>query len=160
MFGTGEWAFNQRTNTGYTLSSPPWKAQLNSEGMQEHQIMSRLMRSREFYKLKPDLSNTVMTFGSSGGSVCAKTSDGQTVIAYIPTSQTIIPTSQTITIDMTKITDSGSEASCNWYNPRTGAVTNFGTFATSGTRNFTSPDSQDWVLVVDSNAAHLRLPGT
>jgi hypothetical protein len=160
LFGTGEWAFNQ-ANTGFAVSSPSWQSQLNSEGMQEHQIMSRLFRSRAFQKLVPDIAGTVMTAGAFGGCACARTSDGQSIIAYIPTKRAwYLATKQTITIDMTKITDSGNLASCNWYNPQTAAVTNIGTIANTGTHNFTSPDSNDWVLVIDSHAANLRTPGT
>ena len=165
LFGSGEWAFNQ-ANTGFAVSSPSWQSQLNSEGMQEHQIISRLFRSRAFQNLVPDVAGTVMTVCASGGCACARTSDGQSIIAYIPPFTSIWPfwkgltTSQTITIDMTKITDSGNLANCNWYNPRTAAVTNIGTIANTGTHNFTSPDSNDWVLVIDSHAANLRKPGT
>ncbi|WP_072815663.1 DUF4038 domain-containing protein [Bradyrhizobium erythrophlei] len=153
LLGTGEWAFNQ-ASTGFAVSSPSWQSQLNSQGIQTHQLAAKLFRSRAFHKLRPDTSNVVMTSGASRGAVCARTSDGQTVIAYLPNGN------ETVTIDMTKITDTGSQANCNWYNPQTGAVTNIGTFSTSGTRKFTSPDSNDWVLVADSEAAGLRAPGS
>lgn len=150
LFGNGAiWSFN----VGGIQASFPWKGQLSATGSLDLQRSGKLFRSRAFQKLVPDLNDTVMTVGSSSGSVCARTSDGVTIIAYIPTSQTI-------TIAMSKITDSGSQANCNWYNPQTGAVTNIGTFANSSTRNFTSPDSNDWVLVIDSTAANLRTPGT
>jgi hypothetical protein len=45
-------------------------------------------------------------------------------------------------------------------NPQTGVVTAIGNIANSGTHNFTSLDSNDRVLVIDSAAANLRTPGT
>lgn len=41
-----------------------------------------------------------------------------------------------------------------------GATMPIGTFSTDGTRNFLPPDSNDWVLVIDSAAAHLASPGS
>lgn len=140
-------------NSGDVAGATPWQGQLGSSGSVAQQLMGKLLRSRAWQKLVPDIAGSVMTVGASNGSACARTSDGQTIIAYLPTSQTV-------TIDMSKITDAGSLANCNWFNPSTGAVTNIGTFANSSTRNFTSPDSNDWVLVIDSNAAGFRTPGT
>jgi hypothetical protein len=151
LFGNGViWPFNSPNSGNGT--TPTWQSQLSAPGSIGQQLMGNLFRSRAFHKLVPDLTNVVMTAGSSNGSICARTNDGQSIIAYLPSDQTI-------TIDMSKITDSGSQANSNWYNPQTGAVTNIGTFANSGTRNFTSPDSNDWVLVIDSAAAQFRAPG-
>jgi hypothetical protein len=153
LFGNQQiWPFNS-PNSGNSATTPTWQSQLSSAGSVGQQLLGKLFRSRSFHVLVPDISNVVMTGGSSGGSICARTSDGQTIIAYLPSSQTV-------TIDMGKITDAGSMANCNWYNPSTGAVTAIGGFANSGRRNFTSPDSNDWVLVIDSAAANLRTPGT
>jgi len=60
---------------------------------------------------------------------------------------------------MTKITDSGTLAHGWWFNPSTAATTDLGTFANSGTHNFTPPDGNDWVLVLDANSAALPAPG-
>lgn len=150
LFGNQQiWPFNGPGGNGGVVT-PSWQSQLSSAGSVGQQLLGKLFRSRH-HLLVPDISNVVMTV--PGTSICARDSEGKTIIAYLPTSQTI-------TIDMSKITDAGSLASCNWYNPQTGAVTNIGTFANSSTRNFTSPDSNDWVLVIDSNAAALRTPGT
>jgi hypothetical protein len=42
----------------------------------------------------------------------------------------------------------------------TGVATDLGIFANTGTHNFTPPDLNDWVLVLDSNSAALPPPGT
>jgi len=43
--------------------------------------------------------------------------------------------------------------------PATGAATLIGDFATSGSRSFTPPTAQDWVLVLDNAALNLTAPG-
>jgi hypothetical protein len=115
------------------------------------------MRSREFWLLVPDTKNSVLVSGYGSGStlsVAARATDGQTIIAYVPNGN-----AATITIDMTKITSAIDTAKCWWLNPSTGATTLIGTFATSGTQNFTPPDSNDWVLVIDDADANLVAPG-
>jgi Putative collagen-binding domain of a collagenase len=83
----------------------------------------------------------------------ARASSGKTIIAYLPSSQTV-------TINMSGITDASGQANCHWFNPSTGAVTHIGKIANKGAHNFTSPDSNDWVLVIDSAEAGLGAPGT
>jgi hypothetical protein len=86
--------------------------------------------------------------------VAARTSDGQTIIAYVPSGS-----ASKIDIDMTKITDSKQKTKCWWFNPRDGSTLLIGIFPAAGTRTFTAPDSSDWVLVVDSQDANLAPPG-
>jgi hypothetical protein len=149
------WPFNSTSAASGNVQSPTWQSQLSSQGSTDQQRLGLLLRSREYWKLVPDISGTVMT--ASTGGVCSRTSDGQSILAYIPSSQTV-------TVDMTKITDSGSQAKCWWRDPTNRATTLIGTFSTTGTRNFTTPGNNakgdpDWNLVLDSNAANLAAPG-
>jgi hypothetical protein len=154
LFGNGViWPFNSTSAASGNVQSPTWQSQLGSAGSVGQQLLGNLFRSRRHQLLVPDISNATMTVGAASGSVCARDSEGKTIIAYLPSSQTI-------TIDMTKITDAGGFANCNWLNPSTGAVTTIGNLANTGTHNFTSPDSNDWVLVIDSASAGFRTPGT
>lgn len=135
----------------------PWKNQLASQGSQGQAKLGRLFRSREHWKMVPDIKHQVMTAGYGSGStlsVAARTSDGQTIIAYIPNGN-----ATSVTIDMTKITDANSSAICAWFNPNNGSTTRIGVFPTTGSRSFTPPDANDWVLVLDSQAAKLGVPG-
>jgi hypothetical protein len=159
---------------------PSWKSQLGSPGSREQSYLGRLFRSREHWKLIPDLDHTVMTdgfdswgfFGStrealrsivykvpyrlgSASSAAARTSDGQTIICYMPRGN-----AAAITIDMGKIDDSQARAMGWWFNPRDGSATLIGTFTASGARKFTPPDGYDWILVLDSEAAGLPPPGS
>lgn len=139
------------------ITSDPWKKQLRSAGSVGQSWLGKLFRSREFWKLIPDINHQVLTAGYGSGStlsVAGSTSDGQTVIAYVSNGNLT-----TVTIDMSAITDPNLQAKCWWFNPRNGATRVIGTLSTSGTHNFTAPDSNDWVLVIDSQAAELPAPG-
>jgi collagenase-like protein with putative collagen-binding domain len=91
----------------------------------------------------------------NASSVAARTTDGQTIIAYLPTGNV-----SAITIDMSKITDPGGQALGWWFNPRNGAAMRISLSPTAGIRKFTAPDANDWVLVLDSAAASLSAPGS
>lgn len=158
----------------------PWKEQLDSPGSRGQANLGKLFRSREHWKLLPDADHSVLTSGydprpwfnfvresirtwtyqvpfrlSSMASVAARSSDGQTIIVYVPNGS-----SSTISVDMGKITDSTSQAKCWWFNPRDSSTTLIGILQAHGIRRFTSPDKNDWVLVIDSQAENLSPPGS
>ncbi len=143
------WSFY---DAGYCASAT-WQSQLDSAGSVTLSYLGRLFRSRAFHRLVPDQNHGVLTAGYSSGTAyagTARTDDGATVIAYIPTARTV-------TVDMTKI--SGGQASTWWFNPRTGEATAIGLLPATGTRTFTSPDLNDWVLVLDDATRNLPKPG-
>lgn len=166
LFGNGAiWPFNSpNAGNGINAGPPTWQSQLNSVGSVGQQLLGKLFRSRSFHLLVPDTANVVMTEGAAAGSVCARTRDGVTIIAYLPSSERfwdrLISAGRSVTIDLSQIVDATNLATCNWYDPGTGAVRAAGTFANVGTRRFKSPDAGDWLLVIDSAAARLRAPGT
>jgi hypothetical protein len=142
----------------YDTMGETWQSQLDSNGSVTQQYMGALMRSREFWKMVPDSNNQTLTAGYGSGStlsVAARTSDGQTVIAYIPNGN-----ATTVTLNMSMISSSSNAANSWWFNPSTGATTLIGKFATSGSRSFTPPGSNDWVLVIDDASANLPAPGS
>ena len=146
------WGFGFFTS-GF-CSSANWKAQLNSAGSMSMQRFQALFNSRHWQTLVPDTSHTVLTagYGSSGQYVTAAyASDGSSVIAYLPSSRTV-------TMSGTRL--AGASMIAWWFNPTTGAATQIGTFATTGTQLFTPPASGDWVLVLDSATAALPPPGS
>jgi hypothetical protein len=172
------WYFNGGPDA--KVGKPTWQSQLASQGSLAQMYLGRLFRSREHWKMVPDIDHTVMTAGydsrgtyssareslrsfvyrvpyrlGDASSVAAETSDGQTIIVYIPNGN-----AATITIDMNKITDSRAQAKGWWFNPRDGSTALVGTFSTSGTQSFRAPDANDWVLILDSLAAGLAPPGT
>ena len=153
------WALGyEYSNCTSWTSSTQWKTWFNTAGATASQYLGSLMRSREFWKMVPDTGHTVVTSGYGSGStitVTARTSDGQTIISYIPNGN-----STTITVAMSQITSSTNTVHGWWFNPSSGATTDLSTFSNSGTHNFTPPDSNDWVLVLDDNAAGLPAPGS
>jgi len=135
-----------------------WQSPLGSAGSTAQQYLGQLFRSREFWKMVPDTGNTTLTAGYGSGttiSVASRTSDGQTIIAYAPNGN-----ASTLTINMNQITSASSTANCWWFNPSNGSTTLIGTYANSGTRDFTPPNSNDWVLVIDDASANLAAPGS
>jgi hypothetical protein len=152
IFGNNAiWTFNGPMERA---GDPSWQSQLYSVGSVQQGVLGQLFEAREHWKLVPDISKTVMTGGNGSGSalaVTARTKDGQTIISYIPTRRVV-------TINMSAITDPESEAVAWWFNPRTAAVHEVGTYAARGSRRFMPPSSDDWALVIDSKAAGLGAP--
>ncbi|MBN2263567.1 MAG: hypothetical protein JW735_11675, partial [Prolixibacteraceae bacterium] len=68
------------------------------------------------------------------------------------------PVGATKTIALGKT--SGTKVACYWYNPRNGENFPIGTFSNSGSREFSTPDELDWVLVIDDVNAKYPAPGT
>ena len=172
------WYFNGGPHA--QSGDPSWKNQLGSAGSLAQEYLGKLFRSREHWKLVPDLEHTIMTAGydsrsflsstkeslrsfirrrpfrlGSTSAVAARTDDGHTIIAYLPNGN-----ASTVVIDMNRITDLQSRAMGWWFNPRNGSNVLIGTFTTSGSHKFTPPDAQDWVLVIDSLSAGLVAPGS
>jgi len=145
-----------------------WQNYLSSQGSTDQARLGQLFRSREHWKLVPDINHRVVTTGYGSSSSCtnsfppcssltatARTSDGQTIIAYIPNGNAAAPT-----VDMTRVTSARHQARCWWFNPSSGVSTLIGSYANSGTQNFRPPDSSDWVLVIDDAGANLPAPGS
>ena len=151
-------------NAIWTMGGPSdtmgatWQSQLSSQGSVDQAWEGALLRSREFWKMQADVNNNYLTGGYGSGtsiSVLSRSSDGQTMIAYIPNGN-----ATSVTINMAGIVSNAGTAQAWWFNPQTGATTSLGTFSSSGSQNFTPPDSNDWVLVLDDVAAGLPAPGS
>ncbi len=130
----------------------PWKEHFKDPGTSVL-FIGKLLNSRAWHTLVPDQDHTVMTAGYGSGSSyapCARTTDGATMMAFIPDSRSV-------TIDMAKI--SGKAAKCWWFNPRSGESRPIGDYPTSGKKDFRTPDNNDWVLVIDDAAKKLPAPG-
>jgi hypothetical protein len=156
LFGSSAiWPFNT------TCCEPrgyKWQTDIDAAPSFDQQRLGQLFRSREHWKMEPDINHTVVRAGYGSGATLTATSrtrDGQTIIAYIPNGN-----STTLAVDMSRITSAGNQAVCWWFNPSSGAATQCGTYANSGARNFTPPDPNDWVLVIDDASANLPAPGS
>ena len=147
------WTMGSWRNT----SGKTWESQLSSPQSVQFAITGRLMRSRQFWKLQTDTSHMYLVSGYGSGtklSILARTSDGQTMIAYIPNGNT------SIGINLKGISDAHGKVRGWWVNPATGAVTALGAFDNRDVRTFTPPDANDWVLTLDSDSAALCAPAS
>ena len=152
------WGFGYNDSCSDYVNSSTWKTLFNNTGATGRIWLANLMRSREFWKMVPDYGNTVVTAGYGSGdttTTTARSSDGQTIISYVPNGN-----ATTITVNMDMITSATSTVNEWWFDPSTGATTHIGTASNSGSANFTPPDSNDWVLVLDDNGANLPPPGS
>jgi hypothetical protein len=132
-----------------------WQQAMDLPGSVSMKHWGDLFRSRKWYELVPDLKHQVVTNGLGeflglDYLAVARTTDGGTVIAYMPTSRAI-------TVEMSKI--SGSQAQVRWLNPRSGEARDAGTYATHGLHEFSPPGAGDWALVLDDASKRLRKPG-
>jgi hypothetical protein len=155
LFGSsGVWPFG----AGCCQNGQTWQANMEHPSSFDQQRLGQLFRSREHWKLVADRNHTVATagYGSDANlSVTSRTSDGRTIIAYVPNGN-----ATTLTVDMSKIESGIHQATCWWFNPSTGTAQLIGSYANTGTRNFTPPDSHDWILVIDDTSADLPAPGS
>ncbi|MEY2896614.1 MAG: hypothetical protein RL669_883, partial [Pseudomonadota bacterium] len=142
-------------NTPIWLFNPGWVPALDSTGARGMTHYGRLFGSRAWSKLVPDYTGTFLVTGrgSFGADYAASavTSDGATGIVYTPTQRAL-------TIDMSRI--AGGTARAWWFDPATGVATLIGDSPASGTKVFTPPTAQDWVLVIDNATLNLPAPGS
>jgi hypothetical protein len=148
LFGNNPiWHF---TGPGIYQSAPAdWKLWLNSPGAVSMGHLNNLFASEAWWRLKPDVTNSVLTGGVGSHldrAVAARTSDGLLVIAYLPSLRQV-------TIDLAALI--GPNISARWYDPANGAFSAIGSFSASGSMFFTplgnnSAGFGDWVLVLES----------
>ncbi len=137
------------------LFDPGWQQAMDATGSQDMMRLKALFTSRPWFDLVPDEKHEVVVdgigeFRGLDYLAASRTSDGGTVIAYLPTTRTF-------TVDLSKV--SGTATQAWWYNPRTGNTDSAGKFATGAKQKFTPPSDGDWVLVVDDTARNLAAPG-
>jgi chitodextrinase len=143
-----------------TVIPAAWQDWLPSAGAQSMVNVRSVFSQREWWKLVPDFSNTLLTDGvaGSGGTqydlaVAAKASDGSFAIVYMPDARTL-------KVDLSKL--AGLEVNARWVDPASGAFIAIpgSPFQTSSvpqsltpplnnTVNRTGPFT-DWVLVLES----------
>jgi hypothetical protein len=150
------WNFGAISAVGFCdNTSKKWQDALDDPASMQMTYVSNLFRYREWYNLVPDYGHTVMTagygtWGNPNYATAALTSNGNTMIAYLPTTRQV-------TINMSKM--SGTQSIAYWYDPIKGTTTTIGTYNNSGTHDFTPSGNQDWVLVIDDSALGLNPPG-
>lgn len=136
----------------------PWEDALHDPAAEQMHYLRTLLEARPFQARVPDQSLVPDSptdparhqratrgddddFGGNRGSY-----------AFVYT-----PVKQPVTVDLTRMTGSLVEAS--WFDPRTGRSIWLGQFPVRGSRTFTPPGDDDWVLVLDDSAREYQPVG-
>lgn len=128
-----------------------WEAQLDGPASESMSHLKWLFDRRPWHAMTPDQDHSFVTagygtFGMDDYLTALRSTNGSTVIAYVPTRRTF-------TVNLARI--SGAQANAWWFNPRTGRATFIAAYPTAGPVAFTPPDFSDWLLVVDDAAQPL-----
>jgi hypothetical protein len=126
---------------------------MNWQGSWDASLMKKLVDSRNWYKLVPDFEHKALVDGYGSGEdyvPAAMAENGETFIAYIPKGNAV-------TVNMQQL--SGIQLVAWWFNPRNGLAQTAGNFAEKKRMQFTPPDRNDWVLVIDNAENGFGAPG-
>ena len=141
--------------TGHVFGNNPiwlfgdgWEDALDSPGSQAMTHLADLFLSRAWFRLQPDLTGSVLTFGAGQRRRGALTSDGESILVYVPGSKTVA-------IRTTGIAN--SQARAWWFDPKNGNSSLIGLVPTTGTVNFAFSGGK--VLVVDNAATESASAG-
>jgi hypothetical protein len=142
-------------NNPIWLFNPGWKEAMDLPGSRDMVHLKAFFTSRPWWNLVPDQKHQVLTGGVGeyrglDYTAAALTADGNTLMAYTPSSRTL-------TVDLAKL--NGSRVTAWWFDPRTGEACSAGEYATTGAQDFTPPAAGDWALVIDNAALNYSAPG-
>ena len=153
LFGnTPLWSFGFTSSGSATLD---WKKELNNTGSVDMIYFRQLFGSLAWQDLVPDWNHTVLTagYGTLGGTdyvTASRSTDGKSVIAYLPSTRTV-------TVNMAQLT---GMVTAQWYDPTQGTYVSVAgsPFPNSGSRQFTPTGKNqggggDWVLVLTAMRA-------
>ena len=134
-----------------------WQDNLDTIGIRQLSYVKQLFGSRKWYDLVPDRTHQVLIRGFGHYSkddaipddtyaTAASTADGTLAMAYLPDIRKV-------TIDMSKLS---GQVTARWFDPSNAAFTDIGSFANTGTQDFTPPGNNgdgdgDWVLVLEAD---------
>ncbi|MFY0575331.1 glycoside hydrolase family 140 protein [Cystobacter fuscus] len=147
----------------YAPNRPPqfspvnyWYEGINAPGAVQMKYLRQLMESRPMLVRIPDqgvLTQVINDATQYQRVQATRASDSSYAFVY---SASGLP----FTVNMDRI--AGGTVRAHWYDPRTGKAQLLGTYANTGTRQFTPPSSglgNDWVLVLDNASLDFPAPG-
>ena len=134
-YGTPMWNF-----------PPNWKTFLELPGGNSLQHFFTLFHSRHWFQILPDSTSKIIVegqgvFAQNDYAIAGSDEKGRFIIAYIPSGRSF------------KINPAGLKGNvvkASWYNPRDGSWTRIEKYKNPGVISFSTPDQNDWVLVLDS----------
>ncbi len=130
-----------------------WQNAMDWQGSCDASIMKKLVDSRNWYKLVPDVEHKILFdgYGSDESYVpAAMAENGETFVAYIPQGKAV-------SVDLQWL--NGNRLTAWWFNPRNGLAQRLGEYAEKNKMQFTPPDRNDWVLVIDNAELDFLKPG-
>ena len=138
----------------------PWFDAIDQPGAAQMQHGRALLESRPFLTRIPDQEviapNPIPTSVPGAGRyrfVSTRDAEGTYAMVYAAASRPFAVRMNVIT---------GGKVKAWWFNPRTGEASAIGSFANTGDRTFTPPDTGemlDWVLVLDDESKGYPPPG-
>ncbi|MDO8588420.1 MAG: DUF4038 domain-containing protein [Armatimonadota bacterium] len=138
--GYGVYGNNKPGYSTYHVTSDFVLTGTDTPGAQYMKILYEFFAQTNFHRLAPSQSLT-----SNG--ICAAWPNNEYIV------QLVVGTSVTVNL-------SGASGTfyVDWFNPRTGVRTAAGTTTGGGSRNFTAPDSNDWILHIHNYV--INIPGS
>jgi hypothetical protein len=150
----GIWQMYAPGRSPITHARTYWYDSLDFNGAWDMMHLRHLMESRPFVTGVPAQSVIASRQGRGADHVRASQGDGY-LFVYIPTGKKVSIKLGTI---------AGNEVKAWWFNPRTGEVSEIGTFPNSGTKEFVPSGKRgrgnDWVLVLDDATKDFPPPGS
>jgi hypothetical protein len=137
-------------SSGHAYGSPLWKMDttwhqyLDLPGATSLKHLYSFFTSLAWEKLVPDTTSRLVQSGagqyaSNDYVTTALASDSSFAVSYLPSKRSI-------TVHLSHL--KGRRKKATWFNPRTGQSSHIGNYA-SERATFNSPDSQDWLLVIE-----------
>jgi len=123
-----------------------WKQALDLPGAFHMGVMKRLMLSRDWWKLEPDLEMVRRNLPEKPGEYLPAARAGDGSFAYI-----YFPERKRMEIDLSRL--AGPVVRAAWFDPRTGETTSCGAYPAEGLQRFappTGPEDPDYVLVLEA----------
>ena len=131
-------------------ASMPWQEALNLPGAKQMKFVRKLIESRPMLDRVPDQSLVADPFGVYDRIQATRGKD----YAFIYSTK-----GKAFELILGKI--SGQRVVANWYDPRTGAVKEAGTYDNKGKQKFQPPTEgygEDWILILDDAAKNYAKP--
>ena len=124
-----------------------WRSFLDLPGAKSLEHYFTFFNSKPFYQILPDPESKIIIEGdgkyaSNDFAVAGIDEKENFIIVYIPSGRSV-------KINPANI--KGKKLKASWFDPRTGISTAIGNYKNGNVLAFTTPDRQDWVLVIDSS---------
>jgi len=138
----------------------PWDQAIDHPGAFQMGVVRRLFAARPFHKLIPDPTLVVDGPRSGGAKIrAARAEDGSFALIYSPRGEPFTLNQQRIQLNQQGI--QALRINQIWYDPRYGSSYLLHVADSAAIQTYTPPTQgrgQDWVLILEDQAAGLLLP--